>query len=115
MTTWRDADGDITRIKVHSLGAGTIYPDTDPTNRNTGSGPINITVDFLKETFTISGQEFRNNLPGEGRVAHSSGTITFAIEVLDRETGDFEVIGEPLRVGGPHPDFEDIPWCEIFV
>ena len=115
VTTWRDADGDVTRIKVHSLGAGTIYPDTDPTNRNTGSGPVNITVDFLKETFTISGQQFRNILPGEGRVAHSSGTITFAIEVLDRQTGDFEVIGEPLHVGGPHPDFEDIPWCEIFV
>jgi hypothetical protein len=39
VTTWRDADGNVTRIRVHSLGAGTIYPDTDPTDRETGQGP----------------------------------------------------------------------------
>ena len=69
VTTWRDSEGNITRIKVHDYGTGTIYPDTDPTNRETGSGPINITVDFLKETYTLSGQESHNNVPGEGRVA----------------------------------------------
>ena len=74
--TWRDSEGDVTRIKIHDYGTGTIYPDTDPTNRETGSGPINITIDFLKETYTISGQESHNNIPGEGRVAHQSGTIT---------------------------------------
>ena len=78
VTTWRDSEGNITRIKVHDYGTGTIYPDTDPTNRETGSGPINITVDFLKETYTLSGQRSHNNVPGEGRVAHQSGTITFA-------------------------------------
>ena len=28
VTTWRDADDNVTRIKVHSLGAGTIIPTT---------------------------------------------------------------------------------------
>ena len=115
VTTWRDSEGNVTRIKIHDYGTGTIYPDTDPTNRETGSGPINITIDFLKETYTISGQESHNNIPGEGRVAHQSGTITFRIEVLDRQTGEFEVVGDPLHVGGPHPGFENISWCEIFV
>jgi hypothetical protein len=114
VTTWRDADGEITRIRVHDYGAGTIYPDNDPSARVTGAGPMNITVDFVKETYTVSGQQFHNTIPGEGRVAHASGTITFAIKVLDRQAGDFEVIGDPLHVGGPHPDFDEIPWCQIF-
>jgi hypothetical protein len=115
MTTWRDAEGNVTRIKIHGYGTGTIYPDNDPTNRETGSSPTNITVDFLKETYTISGQELHNNIPGEGRVAQQVGTITWAIEVLDRQAGEYEVVGDPLHVGGPHPGFENIPWCEIFV
>ena len=63
----------------------------DPTKTETGSSPQNITVDFLAETFTISGMQLHNNIPGEGRVAHETGTITFPIEVIDPETGEFSV------------------------
>ena len=115
VTTWRDSEGNITRIKVHSYGTGTTIPTPIRPTGKPGRALTNITVDFLEETFTISGQENHNNVPGEGRVAHQSGTITFRIEVLVRQTGDFEVVGDPLHVGGPHPGFENIPWCEIFV
>jgi hypothetical protein len=111
---WRDTQGRITRIKAHVAGEGTIYPTNDPTNRNTGSSPTNITIDFEAQTLRISGQEFRNVVPGEGRVAHSSGTIVIPIDVTDRVAGDFEFAGGPVHVGGPHPDFDEIPWCEMF-
>jgi hypothetical protein len=114
LTTWRDENGDITRLVLHSHGSGTIYPDNDPTNRNTGSGPLKGTVDFIDETVRLTGQEFRNVVRGEGRVAHDSGTRTWRIEVIDRQTGEFEIVGDTIHAGGPHPAFEDIPWCEIF-
>ena len=113
-TIWRDAEGNITRIKVHIACQGTIYPDNDPTNRNTGSSPTNITIDFEAQTFRISGQEFRNVMRGEGRVAHASGTIVIPIEVTDPIAGEFDFAGEPIHVGGPHPAFDEIPWCEMF-
>ena len=31
VTSWRDSEGNVTRIKIHDYGTGTIYPDTDPT------------------------------------------------------------------------------------
>ena len=89
--TWRDSAGNVTRIKIHSHGAGTLVNQNDSTKTETGSSPQNITVDFLAETFPISGMQLHNNIPGEGRVAHDTGTITFPIEVIDRQTGEFTV------------------------
>jgi hypothetical protein len=112
ITTFRGADGNITMIKVHDYGTGTIYPTNDPDNRITGAGPTNVTVDFVNETFTLAGQQAHNNIPGEGRVAHVSGTITFAIDVTDAQAGEWEdVDAPPLHVGGPH---DEPGWCEIF-
>ncbi len=39
----------------------------------------------------VSGMPLHNNIPGEGRVAHETGTITFPIEIIDRRSGEFEV------------------------
>ena len=110
--TWRDSAGNVTRIKIHSYGTGTLVNTSDPTKTETGSSPTNITVDFLAETFTVSGMPLHNNIPGEGRVAHETGTITFPIEVIDRATGEFEVnFDVVLRSGGKHPEFVD--WCSM--
>jgi hypothetical protein len=110
--TWRDSAGNVTRIKIHSYGTGTLVNTSDPTKTETGSSPTNITVDFLAETFTVSGMPLHNNIPGEGRVAHETGTITFPIEVIDRTTGEFEVdFDVVLRSGGKHPEFVD--WCSM--
>jgi hypothetical protein len=110
--TWRDSAGNVTRIKIHSYGTGTLVNTSDPTKTETGSSPTNITVDFLAETFTVSGIPSHNNIPGEGRVAHETGTITFPIEVIDRTTGEFEVdFVVVLRSGGKHPEFVD--WCSM--
>jgi hypothetical protein len=110
--TWRDSEGNVTRIKIHSRGTGTLVNQSDPTKTETGSSPTNITVDFEAETFTVSGMPLHNNIPGEGRVAHETGTITFPIEVIDRQTGDFNVnFDVVLRSGGKHPVFVD--WCSM--
>ena len=110
--TWRDADGNVTRIKIHSYGTGTLVNQEDPTKTETGSSPRNITVDFLAETFTVSGMDAHNNIPGEGRVAQDTGTITFPIEVTDRQAGEFTVDFETvIRSGGKHPEFID--WCSM--
>ena len=110
--TWRDAAGNVTRIKIHSYGTGTLVNQEDTTKTETGSSPQNITVDFLAETFTISGMQAHNNIPGEGRVAQDTGTITFPIEVTDPQAGDFVVDFETvLRSGGKHP--ESIDWCSM--
>jgi hypothetical protein len=110
--TWRDSAGNVTRIKIHSYGTGTLVNQSDPTKTETGSSPTNITVDFQAETFTVSGMPLHNNIPGEGRVAHETGTITFPIEVIDRQTGEFEVnFDVVLRSGGKHPQFVD--WCSM--
>jgi hypothetical protein len=108
--TWRDSAGNVTRIKIHSYGTGTLVNQDDPTKTETGSSPTNITVDFTNETFTVSGMPLHNNIPGEGRVAHETGTITYPIEIIDRQAGEFEVNFEVvLRSGGKHPEFVD--WC----
>ena len=110
--TWRDSAGNVTRIKIHSYATGTLVNTSDPTKTETGSSPINITVDFLAETFTVSGMSLHNNIPGEGRVAHETGTITYPIEVIDRTTGEFEVdFNVVLHSGGKHPEFVD--WCSM--
>jgi hypothetical protein len=110
--TWRDSEGNVTRIKIHSYGTGTLVNQDDPTKTETGSSPTNITVDFQAETFIVSGMPLHNNIPGEGRVAHETGTITFPIEVIDRQTGEFEVdFDVVLRSGGKHPEFVD--WCSM--
>lgn len=99
--TWRDSAGNVTRIKIHSYGTGTLVNQDEPTKTETGSSPQNITVDFRAETFTISGMQLHNNIPGEGRVAQDTGTITFPIEVIDPEAGEFTVDFETvLRSGG---------------
>jgi len=108
--TWRDSAGNVTRIKIHSYGTGTLVNQSDPTKTETGSSPTNITVDFTNETFTVSGMPLHNNIPGEGRVAHETGTITYPIEIIDRQAGEFEVnFDVVLRSGGKHPEFVD--WC----
>lgn len=110
--TWRDAAGNVTRIKIHSYGSGTLVNQEDPTKTETGSSPTNITVDFLARTFTISGMPLHNNIPGEGRVAHETGTITYPIEVIDPKTGEYDVdFSVVLRAGGKHPEFVD--WCSM--
>jgi len=110
--TWRDSAGNVTRIKIHSYGTGTLVNQNDPTKTETGSSPTNITVDFQAETFTVSGMPLHNNIPGEGRVAHETGTITYPIEIIDRQAGEFEVNFEVvLRSGGKHPEFVD--WCSM--
>lgn len=110
--TWRDQAGNVTRIKIHSYGAGTLVNQSDPTKTETGSSPTNITVDFRAETFTVSGMPLHNNIPGEGRVAHETGTITFPIEITDRRSGEFEVnFDVVIRAGGKHPEFVD--WCSM--
>jgi hypothetical protein len=110
--TWRDSAGNVTRIKIHSYGTGTLVNQSDPTKTETGSSPTNITVDFTSETFTVSGMPLHNNIPGEGRVAHETGTITYPIEIIDRQAGEFEVNFEVvLRSGGKHPEFVD--WCSM--
>jgi hypothetical protein len=110
--TWRDSEGNVTRIKIHSYGTGTLVNQEDPTKTETGSSPQNITVDLLAETFTVSGMQLHNNIPGEGRTAQDTGTITFPIEVIDPQTGEFEVnFDVVLRSGGKHPEFVD--WCSM--
>ena len=110
--TWRDSAGNVTRIKMHSYGTGTLVNQEDQTKTETGSSPQNITVDFRAETFTISGMQLHNNIPGEGRVAQDTGTITFPIEVIDPEAGEFTVdFDTVLRSGGKHPEFVD--WCSM--
>ena len=109
---WRDDEGNVTLLKVHSHGAGTLVNQSDPSKTLTGSGPTNITVDYLAETFTVSGISAHNNIPGEGRVAHESGTITHPIDVVDLQTGAFEIdFDVVLHSGGKHPDFVD--WCSM--
>ncbi len=109
---WRDGDGNVTLLKLHSYGSGTLVNQADPSKTLTGSGPTNITVDYLAETFTVSGTALHNNIPGEGRTAHESGTITHPIEAVDRQTGAFEIdFDVVLRSGGKHPEFVD--WCSM--
>lgn len=109
---WRDGEGNVTLLKIHSYGSGTLVNQSDPSKTLTGSGPTNITVDYLAETFSVSGTALHNNIPGEGRTAHESGTITHPIEVLDRQTGAFDIdFSVVLRSGGKHPEFVD--WCSM--
>jgi hypothetical protein len=120
---WRDAEGRITLVKDHAKGEGTIYPEGDRSNSDTGRGSQTITIDFVNETFTRTGNGLHNNVPGLGRVAHESGTVTERINVLD-DTGEFDydtlfdrfefLDEEPVHIAGPHPDFFEIDWCSIF-
>jgi len=108
----RDNTGNVTRMKIHSYGSGTLVNQEDETKTETGSSPSNITVDFLARTFTVSGMQLHNNIPGEGRVAQDTGTITFPIEVSDAKAGEYTVDFDlVLRSGGKHPEFVD--WCSM--
>ena len=110
--TWRDGAGNVTRIKIHSYSAGTLVNQKDTTKTETGSSPTNITVDFEARTFTVSGMQLHNNIPGEGRVAQDTGTLTHPIEVTDPKLGEFEVnFDVVLRSGGQHPTSVD--WCSM--
>ena len=102
--TWRDAAGDVAGSSSIAMEPGTLVNQEDTTKTETGSSPQNITADFLAETFTVSGMQAHNNIPGEGRVGQDTGTITFPIEVIDAQTGEFTVDFETvIRSGGNHP------------
>jgi hypothetical protein len=99
--TFYNANGEAIRIQAQIRGEGQLV-NTVTGATNTGSGPINETVDLRAGTVTDVGLGFHNNLPGVGIVALSAGKITF-----DGDTGDV------LFSAGPHPDFEDIDWCSL--
>lgn len=109
--TWRDENGNITLITLHGHGTGTLINQNDPTKTETGSSPTNYKVDFVAGTFTVSGMESHNNIPGLGRVAQENGTITFPLTSANPQTGEFEVNFDiVLHSGGKH---EPVDWCSI--
>jgi hypothetical protein len=107
-----DQQGSVVRIWDWAKGTGTLINSEDPTKTESGSSPNIWVWDFRDMTFAIRGMSFRNNIPGEGRVAHDAGVLVFELLSYDFETGDFET-GELLHSGGKHPEFDDIDWCSM--
>src|SRR5206468_5411294 len=59
------------------------YNSTDPTKTETGSSPTTLIWDLTNMTFTVNGMTFHNNIPGQGRVAHDTGSITWELLSYD--------------------------------
>ena len=105
-----DKDGSVDRVWGWAKGSGTLINSEDPTKTETGSSPNAFVWDLDKMTFTINGMLAHNNIPGEGRVAHDSGTLVFELLSFQLDPFDFE-LGELLHAGGKHP--ESIDWCSM--
>jgi hypothetical protein len=112
VTRFYDNAGKLVRVVDHSRGTGTLYNSTDPTKKETGSSPTTLIWDLDDMTFTVNGMTFHNNIPGQGRVAQDTGSITWELLSYDPVTGAFE-LGDLIHSGGKHPDFAEIDWCSM--
>jgi hypothetical protein len=111
-----DQSGMLVRATFWSRGSGTLLLVDKDTGAilatETGASPHLETLDLRTNTYAITGMTLHNNVPGEGRVAHAAGKITFEVEFFDPETFDL-VLGDVIMSAGKQDEFGELDWCQI--